>query len=59
MGDQGPANGQNVVRYYTMAFNDKNPARAVQLYGGADYIQHNPSRAPCAAGHNRQPAAGS
>jgi len=42
MGDQGPANGQNVIRYYTMAFNDKNPARAVQLYGGADYIQHNP-----------------
>ena len=53
MGDQGPETGehsrtvlqrneQNVVSYYTMAFNDKNPALAVQLYGGGDYIQHNP-----------------
>jgi predicted SnoaL-like aldol condensation-catalyzing enzyme len=46
MGEQGSEtggrNGQNVISYYTMAFNDKNPARAVQLYGGDDYIQHNP-----------------
>ena len=53
MGDQGSETGehsrpllernkQNVISYYTMAFNDKNPTRAVQLYGGDDYIQHNP-----------------
>jgi predicted SnoaL-like aldol condensation-catalyzing enzyme len=46
MGDQGSKtgerNGQNVISYYTMAFNDKNPTRAVQLYGGDEYIQHNP-----------------
>jgi predicted SnoaL-like aldol condensation-catalyzing enzyme len=35
-------NKRNVVAYYTMAFNDKNPRRAVQLYGGDEYIQHNP-----------------
>jgi predicted SnoaL-like aldol condensation-catalyzing enzyme len=35
-------NKQNVVAYYTTAFNDKNPELAVQLYGGAEYIQHNP-----------------
>jgi predicted SnoaL-like aldol condensation-catalyzing enzyme len=35
-------NKDNVVGYYTTAFNDKNPTLAVQLYGGAEYIQHNP-----------------
>jgi predicted SnoaL-like aldol condensation-catalyzing enzyme len=35
-------NKRNVVAYYTTAFNDKNPELAVQLYGGAEYIQHNP-----------------
>jgi predicted SnoaL-like aldol condensation-catalyzing enzyme len=35
-------NKRNVVAYYTVAFNDKNPRRAVQLYGGDEYIQHNP-----------------
>jgi len=35
-------NKRNVVAYYTMAFNDKNPRRAVELYGGDEYIQHNP-----------------
>jgi predicted SnoaL-like aldol condensation-catalyzing enzyme len=35
-------NKHNVVAYYTMAFNDGNPRQAVALYGGADYIQHNP-----------------
>jgi predicted SnoaL-like aldol condensation-catalyzing enzyme len=35
-------NKQNVVAYYTMAFNDKNPREAVRLYGGPEYIQHNP-----------------
>jgi predicted SnoaL-like aldol condensation-catalyzing enzyme len=35
-------NKHNAVAYYTMAFNDKNPRRAVELYGGDEYIQHNP-----------------
>jgi predicted SnoaL-like aldol condensation-catalyzing enzyme len=35
-------NKQNVVAYYTTAFNDKNPTLAVELYGGDEYIQHNP-----------------
>ena len=35
-------NKQNAVAFYTTAFNDKNPRRAVELYGGAEYIQHNP-----------------
>jgi predicted SnoaL-like aldol condensation-catalyzing enzyme len=35
-------NKHNAVAFYTVAFNDKNPRRAVALYGGAQYIQHNP-----------------
>jgi predicted SnoaL-like aldol condensation-catalyzing enzyme len=35
-------NEHNVVAYYTLAFNDKNPRLAVKLYGGDEYIQHNP-----------------
>src|SRR5215475_7986439 len=35
-------NERNVINYYTIAFNDKNPELAVKLYGGAEYIQHNP-----------------
>jgi predicted SnoaL-like aldol condensation-catalyzing enzyme len=35
-------NKRNVVGYYTTAFNDKEPEEAVRLYGGAEYIQHNP-----------------
>jgi predicted SnoaL-like aldol condensation-catalyzing enzyme len=35
-------NKQAVVAYYTTAFNDKNPRLAVELYGGDQYIQHNP-----------------
>jgi predicted SnoaL-like aldol condensation-catalyzing enzyme len=35
-------NEHNVLAYYRIAFNDKNPQLAVQLYGGAEYIQHNP-----------------
>jgi predicted SnoaL-like aldol condensation-catalyzing enzyme len=35
-------NKSNVVNFYTLAFNDKNPREAVRLYGGAVYIQHNP-----------------
>jgi len=35
-------NKRNVVAFYTTAFNDKEPERAVARYGGAEYIQHNP-----------------
>jgi predicted SnoaL-like aldol condensation-catalyzing enzyme len=35
-------NKRNVVGYYTTAFNDKDPRQAVRLYGGDEYIQHNP-----------------
>ncbi len=35
-------NKRNAVAFYTTAFNDKNPRRAVELYGGGEYIQHNP-----------------
>ena len=35
-------NKHNAVAFYTVAFNDKNPRRAVELYGGDEYIQHNP-----------------
>jgi predicted SnoaL-like aldol condensation-catalyzing enzyme len=35
-------NKRNAVAFYTVAFNDKNPRRAVELYGGDQYIQHNP-----------------
>jgi len=35
-------NKHNAVAYYTTAFNDKNPELAVELYGGDEYIQHNP-----------------
>ena len=35
-------NKNNVVAYYETAVNDKNPRLAVQLYGGDEYIQHNP-----------------
>ncbi|MBO0832070.1 MAG: ester cyclase [Actinobacteria bacterium] len=35
-------NEHNVIQFYTVAFNDKNPQLAVKLYGGSEYIQHNP-----------------
>ena len=35
-------NKQNVVAYYTLAFNDKQPEEAVARYLGDRYIQHNP-----------------
>lgn len=35
-------NKANVVAYYETAFNDKKPELAVKLYGGDEYIQHNP-----------------
>ncbi len=35
-------NKQTVLAFYTLAFNDKQPAEAVAKYIGAEYIQHNP-----------------
>ena len=41
-GAQLERNKRNVVAYYTLAFNGKQPAKAVELYVGDRYIQHNP-----------------
>ncbi|HEY7381621.1 MAG TPA: nuclear transport factor 2 family protein [Gaiella sp.] len=41
-GGQLERNKRNVVAYYETAFNDKDPEKAVRLYGGDRYIQHNP-----------------
>ncbi len=38
-------NKRNVVAYYTTAFNEQEPEKAVQLFGGPVYIQHNPQAA--------------
>jgi predicted SnoaL-like aldol condensation-catalyzing enzyme len=38
-------NKQTVLAFYTLAFNDKQPAAAVAKYVGAEYIQHNPQAA--------------
>ena len=35
-------NEANVINFYRISFNDKNPELAVKLYGGDEYIQHNP-----------------
>ena len=35
------ANKQNAIKFYRMAYLGE-PARAVELYVGAEYIQHNP-----------------
>lgn len=35
-------NTANAIAFYTMAFNDCAPAKAVQLYVGESYTQHNP-----------------
>lgn len=36
------ANKANVVAFYDMMFNGNDPARAIELFVGDDYIQHNP-----------------
>jgi predicted SnoaL-like aldol condensation-catalyzing enzyme len=35
-------NKQNVIGFYTTAFNEKKPEEAVERYIGSEYIQHNP-----------------
>lgn len=35
-------NKANVIAFYEMMFNDCRPSDAIDLYAGADYIQHNP-----------------
>jgi predicted SnoaL-like aldol condensation-catalyzing enzyme len=35
-------NKQNVIGFYTLAFNEKKPEEAVERYIGSEYIQHNP-----------------
>ena len=40
--DDLDANRANVIAFYKMMFNDCRPREAIELYAGADYIQHNP-----------------
>jgi predicted SnoaL-like aldol condensation-catalyzing enzyme len=35
-------NKTNVMKFYAMLFNDNEVAKAMELYTGAEYIQHNP-----------------
>lgn len=35
-------NTKAAVAFYAMMFNDCQPARAIEMFAGADYIQHNP-----------------
>ena len=41
MGQDLQTNKQNAIAFYQMAYLG-NPSKAVELYVGADYIQHNP-----------------
>ena len=36
-------NKNDVVAFYDLAFNQKNPAEAIKRYVGEVYIQHNPT----------------
>lgn len=42
MSDRLDQNKKNAMRFYAMAFNEGNPAEAVEKYVGDVYIQHNP-----------------
>ncbi|MGR9418254.1 nuclear transport factor 2 family protein [Rhizobium leguminosarum] len=39
-----------VIAFYELMFNDCKPREAIELYAGADYIQHNPHVATGKAG---------
>ena len=41
MGENLNRNKENAISFYRMAF-DGNPRKAVELFVGSDYIQHNP-----------------
>jgi predicted SnoaL-like aldol condensation-catalyzing enzyme len=41
MSDQLNQNKKNAISFYRMAY-DGNPRKAVELYVGSEYIQHNP-----------------
>jgi len=41
MNKQAEKNKENAIAFYKMAF-EGNPARAVELFVGKEYIQHNP-----------------
>ncbi len=41
MNDQLNQNKKNAISFYRMAY-DGNPRKAVELYVGSEYIQHNP-----------------
>lgn len=43
MTDQIEQNKQNVLAFYDLMFNQCQPADAIEHYGGAVYIQHNPA----------------
>ena len=43
-------NKANVVAFYDMMFNKCEPRRAIELYVGSEYIQHNPHVATGKAG---------
>jgi predicted SnoaL-like aldol condensation-catalyzing enzyme len=43
-------NKANVIAFYELMFNDCKPREAIELYAGADYIQHNPHVATGKAG---------
>lgn len=40
--DKYEKNKENAKAFYSMAFNENNPAEAVEKYVGDEYIQHNP-----------------
>lgn len=41
MANSAEANKSNAINFYKMAY-EGDPSKAVELYVGADYIQHNP-----------------
>ncbi len=43
-------NKANIIAFYDLMFNQCEPRRAVELYVGAEYIQHNPHVATGKAG---------
>jgi len=40
--NQHERNKQNVLAFYSIAFNEGNPSEAVKKFVGNEYIQHNP-----------------